>query len=78
MQPLAYESFISIDPEIRFGRPCLTGTRIAVADVLGWLGGGQTIGEILEDFPELTQDHVRACLLYAADRERHLKLAPVR
>lgn len=67
--------YVSIDPEIRFGRPCLTGTRISVADVLGWLGNGQTIPEILEDFPELTQEQIQACLLYAADRERHLRIA---
>ena len=69
-----YESFISIDPETRFGRPCLTGTRIAVADVLGWLGNGLTSAEILADFPELTEAQIRACLRYAADRERHTRL----
>ena len=70
-----YQTYVSIDPEIRFGRPCLTGTRISVADVLGWLGNGQTIPEILADFPELTQEQIQACLLYAADRERHLRIA---
>lgn len=70
-----YQQFISIDPEVRFGRPCLTGTRISVADVLGWLGSGQSIADILADFPELTQERIQACLLYAADRERHLRIA---
>jgi len=70
-----YYAQISINPEVRFGRPCITGTRIGVADVLGWLGSGQTIPEILEDFPELTQAQIQACLLYAADRERHLRIA---
>ena len=42
-----YQRYISIDPEIRFGRPCLTGTRISVADVLSWLGNGQSVAEIL-------------------------------
>lgn len=70
-----YQRYISIDPEIRFGRPCLTGTRISVADVLGWLGRGQAIADILENFPELTQEQIQACLLYAADRERHLRIA---
>lgn len=70
-----YNSYISISPEVRFGRPCITGTRISVADVLGWLGNGQTIAEILEDFPELTQLQMQACLLYAADRERHLRIS---
>ncbi|WP_345264454.1 DUF433 domain-containing protein [Nibrella viscosa] len=46
---------MSIDPEIRFGRPCITGTRISVCDVLGWLGLGMNIPEINEDFPELTE-----------------------
>ena len=72
---MVYNAYISISPEVRFGRPCITGTRISVADVLGWLGNGQTIAEILEDFPELTQQQIQACLLYAADRERHLRIA---
>ena len=70
-----YLPYISINPEVRFGRPCITGTRISVADVLGWLGNGQTTADILEDFPELTQQQIQACLLYAADRERHLRIA---
>ncbi len=70
-----YQPYISIDPEIRFGRPCVAGTRISVADVLGWLGSGQTIPEILEGFPELSQEQIQACLRYAADRERHLRPA---
>lgn len=70
-----YYPYLSINPEVRFGRPCIAGTRISVADVLGWLGSGQTIPEILEDFPELTQAQIQACLLYAADRERHLRIA---
>ena len=77
MEALRYETYLSIDPEIRFGRPCLKGTRIAVADVLDWLGSGQTMADIIEDFPELTENHLRACLLYAADRERHQKLVLV-
>jgi len=65
---------ISIDPEIRFGRACLTGTRISVDDVLGWLGNGMSTEELLEDFPELTTEQIRACLRYAADRQRHSRL----
>ena len=61
-----YESFISINPEIRFGRPCLTGTRIAVADALGWLGNGMSVAEIIEDFPELREEQIRACLQLAS------------
>ena len=69
-----YRNFISIDPEIRFGKPCLTGTRIAVGDVLGWLGAGMSEAEIIEDFPELTHEQIMACLLFAADRERNVKI----
>ncbi|WP_210518665.1 DUF433 domain-containing protein [Hymenobacter terricola] len=54
---------IGIDPEIRFGRACIIGTRISVDDVLGWLGNA----DIIEDFPELDEDLIRACLRYAAD-----------
>ena len=61
---------ISIDPNIRFGKPCVRGTRITVGDVLGYLAGGMTEGELLADFPQLTQDDIRACLTYAAERER--------
>lgn len=65
---------IGIDPEIRFGRACLIGTRISVDDVLGWLGNGMSMTDILEDFPDLTEDLIRACLRYAADRQRHTRL----
>jgi uncharacterized protein (DUF433 family) len=51
--------------------------RIAVADVLSWLAAGQTHAQILDDFPELTEDDIRACLAYAADRERRLVTAPI-
>lgn len=61
-----------IEPGKRGGRPCIRHMRIAVADVLGWLAAGQTHTEILDDFPELTEDDIRACLAYAADRERRL------
>lgn len=65
---------IGIDPEIRFGRACLIGTRIGVDDVLGWLGNGMSNADITEDFPELTEELIRACLRYAADRQRHIRL----
>lgn len=65
---------IGIDPEIRFGRACLIGTRIGVDDVLGWLGNGMAMSDIIEDFPELTEEQIRACLRYAADRQRHTRL----
>lgn len=71
---MIYQNYISIDPEIRFGRPCITGTRISVYDVLGWLGLGMSVDEIIDDFPELNKDQIRACLLYAADRERKVRV----
>jgi uncharacterized protein (DUF433 family) len=58
---------IGIDPEIRFGRPCIAGTRISVNDVLGWLGNGMSVAEIIGDFPELTPGIIQACQHYAAD-----------
>ena len=65
-----YRSIITLESGKRGGRPCIRGMRIAVADILGWLADGQTIDEILADFPELTASDVRAALAFAADRER--------
>lgn len=72
-----YQHIISIEPGKRGGRPCIRHMRIAVADVLGWLAAGQTHQQILDDFPELTEDDIRACLAYAADRERRLITASI-
>src|SRR2546421_11601449 len=72
-----YQHIITIEPGKRGGRPCIRHMRIAVADVLGWLAAGQTHEQILDDFPELTEDDIRACLAYAADRERRLVTAPL-
>ena len=69
-----YRNYISINPEIRFGKPCITGTRISVGDVLGWLGAGMSETQIIEDFPELNHEQIMACLLFAADRERNVKI----
>ena len=57
-----YHNFISINPSIRFGKPCITGTRISVADVLGWLANGMTYEEIIDDFPQLNKEQILACL----------------
>lgn len=70
-----YRSVITIEPGKRGGRPCIRGMRIAVADVLGWLAAGMSHEEILGDYPELTDDDIRACLAYAAERERRLTTA---
>ena len=70
-----YKKYISIDPNIRFGKPCISGTRISVYDILSWLANGMTYVEIKNDFPEITDDHIRACLAYAADREHKIRVA---
>ena len=57
---------ITTDPEVRFGKPCIRGLRIAVEDVLGWLASGMTEEEILADFPQLTREDLRAVQAYAA------------
>ncbi len=67
---------IAVDPAIRFGKPCVRGTRISVGDVLGYLAGGMSEAQILADFPQLTSDDIRACLAYAAERERRTFSTP--
>jgi uncharacterized protein (DUF433 family) len=70
-----YIDYISIDPNIRFGKPCVKKTRISVYDVLGWLADGMTIDQIVSDFPDLDENSIRACLAFAADREHKYKIA---
>lgn len=67
-----YRSVITLDPEKRGGKPCVRGLRITVYDVLDYLASGMSSDEILKDFPDLTADDIRACLAFAADRERRL------
>lgn len=64
-----YHERIVLDPEIRFGKPVVRGTRLTVGDVLGYLAGGMSEQDLLADFPVLTREDIRACLAYAADRE---------
>jgi uncharacterized protein (DUF433 family) len=71
-----YRTRIAIDPGIRSGKPCIRGTRIAVADVFDYLGGGMSIPEVLDDFPDLTADDIQACFAFAADRDRRLNIVP--
>ncbi|MBP9152275.1 MAG: DUF433 domain-containing protein [Flavobacteriales bacterium] len=66
--------FIAINPEVRFGKPCIKGTRIAVVDILQWLASGMSNQEILLDFPSLKEEHIRAALTFAANRELHTRL----
>jgi uncharacterized protein (DUF433 family) len=67
-----YQDIITIEPGKRGGRPCIRRMRITVGDVLGWLAAGMSHQEIIDDFPELNEEDIRACLEYAADRERRL------
>jgi len=67
-----YSKIITIEPDKRGGKPCIRGLRITVYDVLDYLASGMTNDEILADFPDLTGDDIRACLAFAADRERRL------
>ena len=69
---MSYKDVITIEPGKRGGKPCIRGMRITVYDVLEYLASGMTPDEILKDFPYLTAADIKACLEYAADRERHL------
>lgn len=71
-----YRSIITVEPGKRGGKPCIRGMRITVQDVLEYLAGGMSQEEILADFPELTPEDIRACLAFAADRERRLLTVP--
>ncbi len=70
-----YREIITLEPGKRGGKPCIRGLRITVYDVLDYLASGMTEQEILHDFPELTSDDIKACLAFAADRERKLTSA---
>ena len=67
-------TYISINPDIRFGKPCIKGTRISVGDILGWLSTGMTTAEIIEDYPEIQEVHILATLAFAATRDKITKV----
>jgi len=69
-------ALITIEPGKRGGKPCIRGLRITVYDVLEYLASGMSEDEILSDFPDLTREDIRACLAFAADRERRLVEIP--
>jgi uncharacterized protein (DUF433 family) len=71
-----FQDRIVLDPQIRFGKPTVRGTRITVGDVLSYLAAGMSEDEILADFPTLQREDIRACLAYAAERERTLRSLP--
>lgn len=71
-----YKDIITVEPGKRGGKPCIRGLRITVYDVLEYLASGMTEAQILEDFPDLTAEDIRAVLTFAADRERRLMSSP--
>lgn len=70
-----YKNYITLEPGKRSGKPCIRGLRITVYDVLSYLAAGMSTEEILSDFPELTREDILACLAYAADAEKRVKIA---
>lgn len=72
MQKVNYRDRITIEPGKRGGKPCIRGMRITVYDILDYLASGMSEDEIVSDFPELEKEDIRACLAFAADRERKL------
>lgn len=69
-----YRKIITIEAGKRSGKPCIRNMRITVGDILGWLAAGRSHNEIIEDFPELTQEDIFAALAYAADKENNRML----
>ena len=69
-----FSSHISINPEIRFGKPCIKDTRIAISDILQWLASGMSHAQIIEDYPLLREEHILAALAFAANRETMIKI----
>lgn len=70
-----YKKYITIEPNKRFGKPIVIGTRISVYDILNWLANGMTKQEILDDFPELNKNIINACLSFVANRENTVRVA---
>jgi uncharacterized protein (DUF433 family) len=75
MSQVDYKEYIEVNAEIRFGKPVIKGTRITVYDVLQWLASGMSHEEIINDFPQLSENEILACLAYAANKERIVKVA---
>lgn len=69
-----FASYITMNPAVRFGKPCIKNTRIAVSDILQWLASGMSHAEILVDYPLLKEEHIRAALMFAANRESMIKI----
>jgi len=71
-----WRPYITIEPDKRGGKPCVRGLRITVSEVLDYLASGMTEEQILDDFPDLTRDDLKACIAFAASRERRLMTVP--
>ncbi len=72
---MSYQKYIEIKADKRFGQPCIINTRITVFDILSWLAAGMTFSEITEDYPEIKEEHIKAALSFAAEREHVLRIA---
>jgi len=70
-----YKKYIEINSNVRFGKPVLIGTRVTVYDVLNWLANGMSFDEIIDDFPEISETQIKACLAFAANREHKIEVA---
>jgi uncharacterized protein (DUF433 family) len=75
---MEFAQYIQLNPEIRFGKPTIKGTRIAISDILQWLASGMSNDEILEDYPQLKLEHIHAALAFAANREQMIKMVAAR
>jgi len=73
-----FEKYISIDPAIRFGKPCIKNTRIAVVDILNWLSSGMSFEEIMKDYPEINMEQIKAALAFVAHRKSITKIIAAR
>ena len=72
---MTYKAYIEIKSDKRFGQPCIVNTRITVFDILFWLASGMSNTEIIEDYPELQEEHIKAALQFAAEREHSYRIA---
>lgn len=72
---MKYSDIITLEPGKRSGKPCVRGLRLTVYDVLEYLASGMSHADVLQQFPYLTEEDIRACLAYAADRERKLEIS---
>ncbi len=77
MSRINWQNFIVIDPEIHHGEPCITGTRVPVAILVGSIADGMTVDEVVNEYPQITREAVRAALAYAADVVRQDILLPL-